>query len=164
MEGVVHNCLESNLSSLRWRDGNESSVLLEHANAVKQWNLNQYTAFTYSTEKEGRIFRVYSSNSSEKYLCEPLCELRVSIPLDLTFCCHTLGDSVALKFSSVTQSCLTLFDPMDCSTPGLPVHHQLPKSAQIHVHRVGDAIQPSHSLSSPSPPTFNLSQDQGLFQ
>ena len=66
-------------------------------------------------------------------------------------------------FSSVTQSCPTLCDPMDCSTPGLPVHHQLPEFAQTHVHRLGDAIQPSHPLSSPSP-AFNLSQHQCLFQ
>ena len=68
-----------------------------------------------------------------------------------------------LQFSSVSQSCPTLCDPMDCSTPGLPVHHQLPELAQIHVHRVSDAIQPSHPLSSPSP-AFNLSQHQGLSQ
>ena len=68
------------------------------------------------------------------------------------------------QFSSVTQSCSILCDPMDCSTPGFPVHHQLPKFTQTHVHRVGDAIQPSHPLSSPSPPAFNLSQHQGLFQ
>ena len=57
----------------------------------------------------------------------------------------------------------TLCDPMDCSTSGFLVHHQLPELAQTHVHRVGDAIQPSHPLSSPSPPAFNLCQDQGLF-
>ena len=68
------------------------------------------------------------------------------------------------SLSSVTLSCLTLCDPMDCSTPGLPVHHQLPEFTQTHVHWVGDAIQPSHPLSSPSPPTFNLSQHQGLFK
>ena len=61
------------------------------------------------------------------------------------------------KISSVAQSCPTLCDPMDCSTPGLPVDHQLPEFTQTHVHWVGDAIQPSHPLSSPSPPTFNLS-------
>ena len=66
--------------------------------------------------------------------------------------------------SSVAQSCLTLCDPMDCSTPGLPVHHQFPELTQTHVHWVGDAMQPSHPLSSPSPPAFNLSQHQGLFQ
>ena len=69
-----------------------------------------------------------------------------------------------IQFSSVTQSCLTLCDPMDCSTPGLRVHPQLPEFTQTHVHRVSDAIQPSHPLSSPSPPAFNLSQHQGLFQ
>ena len=69
-----------------------------------------------------------------------------------------------LQFSSVAQSCLTLCDPMNRSTPGLPVHHQLPESTQTHVHPVGDATQPSHPLSSPSPPTLNLSQHQGLFK
>ena len=68
------------------------------------------------------------------------------------------------QFISVAQLCLTLCDPMNCSTPGLPVNHQLPESTQIHVHRVGDAIQPSHPLSSPSPPALSLSQHQGLFQ
>ena len=66
--------------------------------------------------------------------------------------------------SSVTQSCLTLCNPMNRSAPGLPVHHQLPESIQTHVHRVSDAIQPSHPLSSPSPPSPNPSQHQGLFQ
>ena len=68
------------------------------------------------------------------------------------------------QFSSVAHSCLTLCDPMDYSTPGFPVHHQLPEFAQTHVHWIGDAIQPSHPLSSPSPPAFNPSQHQGLFQ
>ena len=65
------------------------------------------------------------------------------------------------QFSSVIQSCPTL---CDCSTPGLPVHHQLLEFTQTHVHRVGDAIQPSHPLSSPSPPAFHLSQHKGLFR
>ena len=68
------------------------------------------------------------------------------------------------QFSSVTQSCLTLCDFMDCSTPGFPVHYQLPELAQTHTHWVSDAIQPSHPLSSPSPPTFNHSQHQDLFK
>ena len=67
------------------------------------------------------------------------------------------------QFSSVAQSCLTLWNPKDCSMPGFPVHYQLWELTQIHVHWVGDAIQPTHPLSSPSP-TFNLSQHQGLFQ
>ena len=70
----------------------------------------------------------------------------------------------SLQFSSVAQSCLTLCDPQECSTPGLPVHHQLPEFTQTHVHPGGDAIQASHPLSSPSPPALNLSQHQGLFQ
>ena len=78
------------------------------------------------------------------------------------FCLLVLENSSL--FSSVAQSCPTLFDPMDCSTPGFPVHHQLPELAQIHVCRVGDAIQPSHPLLSASPPGFNLFQHQGLFQ
>ena len=69
-----------------------------------------------------------------------------------------------VQFSSVAQSCLTLCDPMNRSTPGLPVYHQLPESTQNHIHWVGDAIQPSHPLSSLSPPALNLSQHQGLFQ
>ena len=69
-----------------------------------------------------------------------------------------------LQFSSVAQSCPTLCDPMSRSMPGLPVHHQLLESTQTHVHPVGDAIQPSHPLSSPSPPAPNPSQHQSLFQ
>ena len=71
---------------------------------------------------------------------------------------------ILVQFSSVAQSCPTLCDPMNRSTPGLPVHHQLPESTQTHVHWVGDAIQPFHPLFSPSPPALNLSQHQGLFQ
>ena len=69
-----------------------------------------------------------------------------------------------IQFSLVTQLCQTLCDPMDCSTPGLPVHHQLPVFIQTHVHLVGDAIQPFHPLSSPAPRAFNLSQHYDLFQ
>ena len=71
--------------------------------------------------------------------------------------------SCSVQFSSITQSCPILCNPMDCSTPGLPVHHQLPEFTQTHVHWVGDAIQPSHPLSSRSPPIFNLFK-WGFFQ
>ena len=77
--------------------------------------------------------------------------------------CH-IESSESVQFSSVTQSCLTLRNPMNHSMPGLPVHHQLPEFTQTHVQRVSDAIQPSHPLSSPSPPTPNPSQHQSLFQ
>ena len=80
---------------------------------------------------------------------------------------HYSNDTVArteepntVHFSSVTQSRLTLCHPTDCSKPGPPVHHQLPEVTQTHVHGVSDAVQPSHPLSSPSPPSFNLSQHQ----
>ena len=69
----------------------------------------------------------------------------------------------SVQFSSITQSCLTFHNPMEHSTPGLPVHHQFPDFTQTHLHRIGDAIQPPHPLSSPSP-AFNLSQHQGLFK
>ena len=79
-------------------------------------------------------------------------------------CVCMLNHFSSVQFSSVAQSCLTLYGPMNCSTPGLPVHHQLQEFTQIHVHRVSDAIQPSHPLSFPSPPAFNLSQHNGLFK
>ena len=69
-----------------------------------------------------------------------------------------------VQFSSASQSCPTLCDPMNCSMPGISVHHQLPEFTQTHVHQVRDAIQPSHPLSSPSPPAPNPSQHQGIFK
>ena len=76
----------------------------------------------------------------------------------------TSDNFVISQFSSFPQSCPNIWDSMGCNTPGFPVHHHLPWIAQTHVHRVSDAIQPSHSLLSSSPPAFNLSQHQGLFQ
>ena len=73
-------------------------------------------------------------------------------------------DAFPICCCSVTKSCLTPCDPIECSTPGFPVLHYLPELAQTHIHWVGNAIQPSHPLSSPSPPALNLSQHQGLFQ
>ena len=81
-----------------------------------------------------------------------------------TFDEKTLFNVLSVQFSSVAQSCPTLCDPMNRTTPGLPVHHHLLDFTQTHVHQVGDAIQLSHPLSSPFPPAFNLSQHQGLFQ
>ena len=76
---------------------------------------------------------------------------------------YNKSSSQIVSVSSVAQSCPTLCDPMDCSMPVLPVHHQLPETTQTHVRWVSDAIQPSHPLLSPSPPALNLSQHQGLF-
>ena len=94
----------------------------------------------------------------EKITCT-LCKILVSRT--------SVWEQVFLKmvqFSSVAQSCQTLCEPMNCSTPGLPVHHQLPEFTQTQIHQVGDAIQPSHPRSSPSPPAPNPSQHQSLFQ
>ena len=92
------------------------------------------------------------------YLHDLLSSFHVDSPL------MTVQKWGLLWFSSVAQLCLTLCDPMNRSTPGLPVHHQLPEFTQTHVHRVSDVIQPSHPLLSPSPPAPNPSQHQGLFQ
>ena len=89
-------------------------------------------------------------------ICWKDCPLSFELPLLLY--------QGSVQFNLVAQSCPTLCDPMDCSTPGFLVHHQLPEPAQTHVHHVGNAIQPSHPLSSPSPSAFSLSQHQGLFQ
>ena len=96
-------------------------------------------------------------------LCLTLCTLIDYSPPGSSVC-GILQARILVQFSSVAQLCPTLCDPMDHSTPVFPVHHQLLEFTQIHVHWVGDAIQPSHPLSSPYPPTFNLSQHQGLFK
>ena len=97
--------------------------------------------------------------------------LSITLPLIEFFLCWDTKDqssmppsNLAIQFSSVAQSCPTLYDLVNRSTPGLPVHHQLPEFTQTHVHRVRDAIQPSHPSSSPSPPAPNPSQHQSLFQ
>ena len=93
--------------------------------------------------------------------------IKALVPYTISFNAHShpggRQDSL-VQFSSVIQSCPTLCDPMNHSTPGLPIHHKLPEFTQTHAHRVGDAIQSSHPLSSPSPPAPNPSQHQGLFQ
>ena len=127
------------------------------------------------SENLGRYWVTSNGSSSLRYLLMtllmPLAALLVFFLLNkMIVSCMTkyvakgLVKLMMIQFSSVAQSCLTLCNPMNHSTPGLPIHHQLPESTQTHVHGVGDAIQPSHPLSSPSPPTFNLSQHQGLFK
>ena len=111
-------------------------------------------------------------SSLDKYLFSPLEHFFIGsfIFLGLSFrsCLYIYEINsllvASVQFSSVTQSCTTLCDPMYHSTPGLPVHHQLPEFTQTHVHRVGDAIKPSHPLSSPSSPGPNSSQHQISFQ
>ena len=120
--------------------------------SVCEWShhhdyLGHEDLFLYSSVYSCHLFLV----SSSSVLC-----------LNITF--SIKSSSFLVQFSSVAQSCPTLCDPMNCSTPGLPVHHQLPEFTQTHVHQVCDAIQPSHLLSSPSPPAPNPSQHQSLFQ
>ena len=97
-------------------------------------------------------------------LQNPITFSKGSVTQDIFWLTLALGYNYSsIQFSSVSQLCPTLCNPMDCSMPGFPVHLQFLELTQTHVHRVGDAIQPSHPLSSPSP-AFNLSQHQGLFQ
>ena len=116
---------------------------------------------------------IWSSNSTPKKT-KALPREDTCIPMFITILstitkiwkCPLIDEWIKMwyQFSSVAQSCLTLCDPMNCSTPGLPVHHHLPEFTQTHIHWVGDAIQPSHPLSSPSPPAPNPSLHQSLFQ
>ena len=119
--------------------------------------------------------RKWSSGEAVSEVCQlqmsdvlkvmPTFHLWASIKADIRFCLLLcLLFFCLVQFSSVAQLCLILCDPMNHSTPGLLVHHQLPESTQTHVHWVSDAIQPSYPLSSPSPPDFNLSQHQSLFK
>ena len=100
----------------------------------------------------GRLFPIWATREAQPFFPFPNNLSRVGI-LFLSWA----------QFSSVAQSCPTLCDPMNHSKPGLPVHHQLPEFTQTHIHRVNDAIQPSHPLSSPSPPAPKASQHQSLF-
>ena len=103
-------------------------------------------------------------------VCESLSVLQISSFVSCFYILHRsditwyLSFSDLIHFSSVAQSCPTLCNPMDCSTPFFPVHHQTLETTQTHVHRISDAIQPSHPLLSPSPPNVNLSQYQGVFK
>ena len=108
-----------------------------------------------------------SLSSSQNHLCFRIFRATNSICLQIerSFIINYIPPALqSVQFSSVAQSCPTLCDLMNRSTPGLPVHHQLPEPTQTRVHRVGDAIQPSHPLSFPSPPAPNPSQHQGLFK
>ena len=103
-------------------------------------------------------------NHLKQYLAH-IFKLNLRFPnLDSTIIAFGTHICLAVMLISSVQWYPTLCDPMDCKTPGLPDHHQLPEFTQTHAHWVGDVIQPSHPLSSPSPPAFNLSQHQGLFQ
>ena len=114
--------------------------------------------YSFTCENIYCIF-VYNRNKKQK-LNKMANDLRVH-QKDVMY---QYNDSMCILSVQLTQSCPTLCDPMNCSTPGLPVHHHLPKFTQTHAHQVGDAIQPSDPLLSPSPPAPSPSQNQGLFQ
>ena len=130
------------------------SIILRDAEFPK---MNVFKSRTLSAHSKGLC--LYIKQTSRCVALLPDIFTPNMSPQPLTQCwahikCSTNG---SVQFSSVTQSCLTPCDPMNCSTPGLPVHHQLPEFTQTHVHQVSDAIQPSHPLSSPSPPAPNPS-------
>ena len=98
-------------------------------------------------------------------MAQPWCSTKDTTSQNINVRCGHSGTMISsVQFSSVPQSCSTLCNPMNRSTPGLPVHHQLPEFTQTHMHRVSDAIQPSYPLASPFPPAPNPSQHQSLFQ
>ena len=115
----------------------------------------------YTEEAHDLLFKIQHEAILQNILPLHIMDLRPSIPLNLySYNHHSITNpfSHILSVNSVAQLCLTIYNPMDCSM------HQLPELVQTHVHQVGDAMQPSHPLSSPSSPAFNLSQQQGLFQ
>jgi len=118
-------------------------------------------------KQESNIFKIERDNYSQPSIIHSKLSIEsIRYYLHIFWherCKHFIHYTFFLQFRSIAQLCLTLGNPMDCSTPGFPVHHQLPELTQTHVHRVSDAIQPSCPLSSLSPPVFNLAHHQCLF-
>ena len=125
--------------------------------------VHQYYGILWSSKKF-KILILNNLHGSRGNIADEKCQCQKIHWYLITFTWRSCNEKSSVPFSSVAQSCLTLCDPLNRSTPGLPIHHQLPEFTQTHVHRVGDAIQPSHPLSSPSPPAPNPSQHQSLFQ
>ena len=142
-DNVVNQLYFNKINFLRKKE--KSAVLNEEMN--QQTEINRWM---------DRV-QHWMKDLEDKYLC-------TTHKIKSVVCTALSWIYIHLQFSSVAQSCLTLCNSMNCSTPGLPVHHQLPEFTQTHVHLVGDAIQPSHPLSPPSPPAPSPSQHEGLFQ
>ena len=131
------------------------------------WLLLRSTGKAVCDLRNTETDQICDSSCSKMAPCSKAWPLAITCPVCIlapSFLAPAFLEQFAKPLSSVAQSCPALWSPMDCSTPGFPVHHQLPEPTQTHVHWVGDAIQPSYPLSSPSPPTFNPSQLQGLFK
>ena len=129
---------------------------------VLEWVANSFSRGSSQTRDQTWVFRIKPGSDTFWpwiHTQNKLINTQRTYLLGLKLSPHS-----SVQFSSVVQSCPTLCDPMNHSTPGFPVHHQLPEFTQTHIHRVSDAIQPSHPLSSPSPPALNPSQHQSLFQ
>ena len=147
------------LSQLIWTNKKGLSDLLETGNVSHFSSWNHKNSLKTSVQNNCQEASLTSANNIRNKRDLLLCFSKSSFLLPTP---HDIYSSV--QFSSVAQSCTTLCDPMNCSTPGLPVHHQLPEFTQTHVHQVSDATQPSHPLSSSSPPVPNHSQHQSPFQ
>ena len=163
---------EDSLQLKPWGSPRKQSEHLKYINikiTIKNKNINlSYTSRKYritKSLKRKKHSKYYIIHTKYSYIIlESYIKVLKSLLKEKYFQISLLSKFYSIQFSSVTQSCLTLCDPMNCSTPGLPVHHQLLEFTQTHLHRVGDAIQPSCPLSSPSPPAPNPSQHQSLFQ
>ena len=161
---LQHSCLENLMNDMKRqkdmipKDELPRSVGAQYATGAEQRKSSGRTEEAEPKQKQSPVVDVSSGESKVRCCKEQYCKG----PWNVRSLNQDKFSSV--PFSSVTQACLTLCDPMDCSMPGFPVHHQLPQPAQTHVHQVHDVILPSHPLSSPSLPAFNLSQHQGLFQ
>ena len=148
--GDIKGTIPAEISTIKDRNCKD---LKEAKKIKKRWRCQEYTEELY---KKG-LNDLDNHNSVVTHLEPGILECKVK--------CNLGSISLnKIQFSSVTQLCPTLCNPMNCSMPGLHVHHELLEFTQTHVHQVGDAIQPFHPLSSPSPPALNPSQHQGLFQ
>ena len=127
-----------------------------HGAAKSQTQLRNWTHAAQYYKKPNNQTKMWAADLNRHFSTEDIQRAKRHI--------KKYSTSLFSQFSSVAQSILTLCYPVNCSTPGLPVHHQLPEFTQTHIHRGGDAIQPPHPLSSPSPPAPNPSQHQSLFQ
>ena len=155
---LQYSCLENPMNSMkRQKDRTPKDELLKSVGAQyatgDQWRNNSRKNEEMEPKQKQHI-----PHFKAKFACYSRCFLTSY------FCIPVPYNESSVQFSSVSQLCPTLCNPMNRSTPGFPVHHHLPEFTQTHVHRVRDAIEPSHPRSSPSPPAPNLSQHQSLFQ